>query len=112
MFDAIVVGARCGGSPTALLLAQHAYRVLLVHNPTFPSHTISTHWIWPLGMACLKRWGLRDRVLATNCPPFRTMGLDLGTFQLTGDQPAVDGAAEICVPRRTILDKTLVDATP
>ena len=110
MFDAIVVGARCGGSPTAMLLAQHGYRVLLVDRATFPSDTISTHWIWPLGMACLKRWGLRDRVLATNCPPFRTMGLDLGAFQLTGDQPAVDGAAEICVPRRTILDKILVDA--
>lgn len=110
MFDAIVVGARCGGSPTAMLLARRGYRVLLVDRATFPSDTISTHWIWQLGMACLKRWGLLDRVLATNCPPFRTMGLDLGVFQLTGNPPAVDGVAEICVPRRTVLDKILVDA--
>jgi len=110
MFDVIVVGARCSGSPTAMLLARHGYRVLLVDRATFPSDTISTHWIWQLGMACLKRWGLLDRVLATNCPPFRTMGLDLGAFQLIGDTPAVDGAAEICVPRRTVLDKILVDA--
>src|SRR5690348_10191732 len=95
--------------PTPVAVTK-PYRVLLVDRATFPSDTISTHWIWPLGMACLKRWGLRDRVLATNCPPFRTMGLDLGAFQLTGDQPTVDGAAEICVPRRTILDKILVDA--
>jgi flavin-dependent dehydrogenase len=110
MFDVIVVGARCGGSPTAMLLAWHGYRVLLVDRVTFPSDTISTHWIWPPGIACLKRWGLYDRVLATNCPPFRTMGLDLGEFQLVGDLPPIDGVAEICAPRRTVLDKLLVDA--
>jgi flavin-dependent dehydrogenase len=110
MFDAIVVGARCGGSPTAMLLARRGYRVLLVDRATFPSDTVSTHWIWQLGTACLKRWGLLDRVLATNCPPFRTMGLDLGAFQLVGDPPGVDGVAEICVPRRMVLDKILADA--
>ena len=110
MFDAIVVGARCAGSPTAMLLARRGYRVLLVDRATFPSDTISTHFIWQLGMACLKRWGLLDRVLATNCPPFRMLGLDLGAFQLIGEPPAADGMAEICVPRRTVLDKLLVDA--
>jgi flavin-dependent dehydrogenase len=30
MYDAIVVGARCAGSPTAMLLARKGYRVLLV----------------------------------------------------------------------------------
>ena len=110
MFDAIVVGARCAGSPTAMLLGRRGHRVLLVDRATFPSDTISTHFIWQHGMACLKRWGLLDRVLATNCPPFRTMGVDLGAYQLTGDPPAVDGVAEICVPRRTVLDKILIDA--
>jgi 2-polyprenyl-6-methoxyphenol hydroxylase-like FAD-dependent oxidoreductase len=110
MFDAIVVGARCAGSPTAMLLARHGYRVLLVDRATFPSDTISTHYIWQQGTACLKRWGLLDRVLATNCPPFRMLGLDLGAFQLIGDTPEVDGATEICVPRRTVLDKILLDA--
>jgi flavin-dependent dehydrogenase len=110
MFDAIVVGARCSGSPTAMLLARRGYRVLLVDRATFPSDTISTHFIWQLGMACLKRWGLLDRVLATNCPPFRTVGLDLGAFQLIGDPPGANGAEEICVPRRTVLDRILVDA--
>ena len=28
MYDAIVVGARCAGSPTAMLLARKGYRVL------------------------------------------------------------------------------------
>lgn len=109
MYDAIVVGARCAGSPTAMLLARRGYRVLLVDRATFPSDTISTHYVWQQGTACLNRWGLLDRVLATNCPPFRTLGLDLGAFQLVGDTPAVDGVAEICVPRRTVLDKLLLD---
>ncbi|MBV8120744.1 MAG: NAD(P)/FAD-dependent oxidoreductase [Alphaproteobacteria bacterium] len=110
MFDAIVVGARCAGSPTAMLLARLGYRVLLVDRATFPSDTISTHWIWQLGLASLKRWGLLDRVLATNCPLIPRIGLDLGTFQLAGDLLPADGIAAACVPRRTVLDKILVDA--
>jgi flavin-dependent dehydrogenase len=38
------------------------------------------------------------------------MGLDLGDFQLIGDLPPIDGVAEMCVPRRTVLDKLLLDA--
>ena len=110
MFDAIVVGARCAGSPTAMLLARDGHRVLLVDRATFPSDTISTHWIWQLGLACLKRWGLLDRVLATNCPLISKMGMNLGAFQLIGDLLPGDGVAATCVPRRTVLDKILVDA--
>src|SRR5712675_1991721 len=42
-YDVIVVGARCGGSPAAMLLARSGYRVLLVDKATFPSDTMSTH---------------------------------------------------------------------
>jgi len=48
--------------------------------------------------------------LATNCPPIPRLGLDLGAFQLAGDLPPGDGIAAACVPRRTVLDKILVDA--
>src|SRR6185503_7852233 len=40
-FDVIVVGARCAGSPTAMLLARKGYKVLVVDKATFPSDTIS-----------------------------------------------------------------------
>ena len=36
MYDAIIVGARCAGSPTAMLLAQKGYRVLLVDRDKYP----------------------------------------------------------------------------
>ena len=45
MHDAIVVGARCAGSPTAMLLARQGYQVLLVDRATFPSDTMSIHCI-------------------------------------------------------------------
>ena len=65
MFDVIIVGARCAGSPTAMLLARRGFKVLLVDRATFPSDTISTHILWPHGAEILGRWGLLDRLAAT-----------------------------------------------
>ncbi|MBE3559634.1 MAG: NAD(P)/FAD-dependent oxidoreductase [Ktedonobacteraceae bacterium] len=110
MYDAIVIGARCAGSPTAMLLAQKGYRVLLVDKMTFPSDIMSTHYIHPVGIASLKRWGLLDRVKRSNCPPVRRILFDFGSFTLSGATLPTDGVAEAYVPRRKILDKILVDA--
>ena len=64
-YDVIVVGARCAGASTAMLLARKGYRVLAVDRATFPSDTVSTHLIHPPGLAAMKRWGLYDRLVAT-----------------------------------------------
>jgi flavin-dependent dehydrogenase len=108
-YDAIVVGARCAGSPTAMLLARKGYRVLLVDRATFPSDTISTHIVQPLAAAALSRWGLLDRLTATNCPPIDTYAFDFGPIVLRGAPGTVDAPVSYC-PRRTVLDKLLVDA--
>jgi len=63
MYDVIVVGARCAGAPTAMLLARKGYRVLLVDRDTFPSDIMSTHYIHLPGIARLKNWGLLDRLV-------------------------------------------------
>jgi flavin-dependent dehydrogenase len=110
MYDAIIVGARCAGSPTAMLLAGKGYKVLLVDRATFPSDTISTHLVWQPGIAHLKRWGLLGRVIASNCPPQPKFAFDVGDFALTGHPPPFEGVNESCMPRRKILDKILVDA--
>lgn len=110
MYDAIVVGARCAGSPTAMLLARKGYRVLLLDKDGFPSDTLSTHYIHQSGVARLRRWGLLDRVLASNCPPVREMLLDVGPFALCGAPTPADGVAEGYAPRRTVLDQILVEA--
>ncbi|MFG2333108.1 NAD(P)/FAD-dependent oxidoreductase [Streptomyces sp. NPDC048604] len=107
--DVIVIGARCAGSPTAMLLARLGHKVLLVDRATFPSDTISTHLIHPPGLAALDRWGLLDRVIATGCPPVGTYAFDLGHFVIAGS-PAGDGFDVSYAPRRTVLDKILLDA--
>ena len=65
MYDAIIIGARCAGSPTAMLLAQKGYKVLLVDKTGFPSDTPSTHFLWHAGVARLKHWGLLDQYEST-----------------------------------------------
>ena len=111
MYDAIVVGARCGGSPTAMLLARQGCKVLLVDKATFPSDTISTHILWPHGAEVLARWGLLGTLAATGAPPIcRRMTFDVGPFALRGAIPdANDGKGGFC-PRRTVLDNMLVKA--
>ena len=108
-FDAIVVGARCAGSPTAMLLARKGFKVLVVDRATFPSDTISTHLIHPPGVAALKEWGLLDRLLATGCPGIDTYAFDFGPVTIAG-APGTDEAPLAYAPRRTVLDKLLVDA--
>ena len=108
MYDAIVVGARCAGSPTAMLLARKGYRVLLLDKSTFPSDIMSTHYIHPPGVERLRRWGLLDAVWASNCPRIAKTTLYFGEAPFT--PPAPPGAPEACCPRRTVLDKILVDA--
>ena len=77
-------GARCAGSPTAMLLARKGYNVLVVDRATFPSDTISTHLVHPPGVAALRRWGLLDRLVATGCPPIDTYAFDFGPFTIAG----------------------------
>ncbi len=108
-YDAIVVGARCAGSSIAMLLARKGYSVLLVDKATFPSDTISTHLVHPPGVAALQRWGLLDRLVATGCPPIDTYAFDFGPFTISG-APGTIEAPVAYGPRRTLLDRLLVDA--
>jgi 2-polyprenyl-6-methoxyphenol hydroxylase-like FAD-dependent oxidoreductase len=107
--DVIVVGMRCAGSPTAMLLASKGYRVLAVDRATFPSDTVSTHILHPLGVAALSRWGLLDRLAASGCPSIHTYAYDFGPFTIEGAPGTVEAPVGYC-PRRTILDQQLVEA--
>jgi flavin-dependent dehydrogenase len=110
MYDAIVVGARCAGSPTAMLLARKGYRVLLVDSARFPSDTMSTHALKVAAAARLERWGLLDRIADTNCPAILRGTLDFGPLRLSGSAPPLDDVSVAYCVRRTLLDKILVDA--
>ncbi|MDB5065402.1 MAG: oxidoreductase [Chloroflexi bacterium] len=109
MYDAIVIGSRCAGSPTAMLLAHRGHRVLLVDRAVLPRDTLSTHFIHPPGVACLARWGMLDQVVATGCPPVSHTTLAFEDLTLTGSSPAIDGITASYAPRRTVLDRVLLD---
>jgi flavin-dependent dehydrogenase len=109
-YDAIIVGARCAGSPTAMLLARKGYRVLVVDRASFPSDTLSTLVIHAPGVAALRRWGVLDQVTSSGCPPIGTYSFDFGPFVIAGTPRLHDGISTAYAPRRTVLDKILVDA--
>jgi 2-polyprenyl-6-methoxyphenol hydroxylase-like FAD-dependent oxidoreductase len=109
-YDAIVVGARCAGSPTAMLLARKGYRVLVVDRSTFPSDTVSTHFIHAPGVDALRRWGILDKIVASGCPAVDTYSFDFGPITISGTPLPAGGSATAYAPRRTVLDTLLVDA--
>ncbi|MEV5574318.1 NAD(P)/FAD-dependent oxidoreductase [Spirillospora sp. NPDC052269] len=110
MYDVIVVGARCAGAVTAMLLARAGHKVLLLDRARFPSDTVSTHYIHQPGLAHLHRWGLLDEVLATGCPSLTRVCADLSGARLTGQAPMLGVVTGGCAPRRHILDHILVRA--
>jgi flavin-dependent dehydrogenase len=108
MFDAIIIGARCGGSATAMLLARQGHSVLVVDRAEFPSDTFSTHFVTAPGTALLDRWGVSPRLEERGVPFFDHILLNVaGNVMNTTD---VFGPLRVCSPRRTDLDTVLRDA--
>src|SRR5215475_7516275 len=110
MYDVIIVGARAAGASTAMLLARRGLKVLVVDRASFPSDTLSTHQLQLPGAARLARWGLLDAVLEASTPVTRDVRFDQGDAVITGRYPAYQGVEAMCSPRRTLLDRVLVDA--
>jgi flavin-dependent dehydrogenase len=107
--DVIVVGSRCAGASVARLLAQRGHDVLLADRAHFPSDIVSTHSIAGGGVTQLRRWGLMESVLETNVPFVPGFTLTIGPHELRnpmGEDPQRGSVS----PRRTVLDKLLVDA--
>ena len=105
MYDVIVVGARCAGAPTAMLLARNGYRVLLCDRATFPSDTVSNGMFNSPGLPYLQRWGLLDRLKETGVPPVRA-----GMTFVFGQRFRTEYAEPTYAPRRLVLDHLLVQA--
>ncbi|MBM0275899.1 NAD(P)/FAD-dependent oxidoreductase [Micromonospora tarensis] len=111
MYDVIVVGARCAGSPTAMLLAREGFKVLLLDRAAFPSDSpVSTHLVHPPGIRRLRDWGLLDELHASGCPPIREYGLKTGSVDLMAPLPPDEDVDLAYAPRRVVLDQILVNA--
>ncbi len=112
MLDVIVVGARCAGASTGMLLSKAGLRVLLVDKATLPSDTLSTHMIHESGISRLGDWEphLVAQVRASGCPPIAASTTDLGDFRYSARHWPSNGNVEAFCPRRTVLDPILLDA--
>ena len=108
-YDAVVVGARCAGSPVAARLAEQGWKVLLVDREPPPANTLSTHVLFPNTLARLRELGALQRIEAEHrLNPIeyavRILGSETaGTFSPVG---GFDRGAAITRP---VLDKALLE---
>lgn len=109
-YDAIVVGARCAGATTAMLMAQKGMRVLLVERGAPGTDTLSSHNLTRGAVKQLVRWGLSDRLMDQGTPPITRTTFQFGETVLPLDVRPVENAPGLMGTRRAILDATLVDA--
>src|SRR3974377_1075122 len=77
-YDAVIIGARCAGAATALLLARAGAKVLLVDRQASGPDTISTHALMRCAVVQLNRWELIPRLLATGTPAIRSTTFHYG----------------------------------
>src|SRR5262245_12043439 len=92
-YDVVVVGARCAGAATAMLLARGGASVLVVEQGSRGADTLSTLALMRGGVLQLARWGLLDAIRAAGTPR-----IDLTTFHYG------DGAVEIPIKPRGGVD--------
>src|SRR5215475_1891382 len=108
-FDVVIVGARCAGAATALLLARAGARVLVVDRGD-GSDTTSTHALMRGGVLQLHRWGVLPAIVRAGTPEVRSTTFSYRDQDVTvAIEPKFDVSA-LYAPRRTLLDRVLVDA--
>jgi flavin-dependent dehydrogenase len=109
-YDVIVVGARCAGAATAMLLAREGCDVLLVDRARAGSDTLSTHGLMRGGVLQLHRWGLLERIEAAGTPPVRKVVFDYPDERVPITIKPSPGVDALYAPRRTVLDPVIADA--
>lgn len=109
-FDAIVVGARCAGAATAMLLARAGHRVLIVDRGRYGTDTLSTHALMRGAVLQLHRWNVLPAVIAAGTPPVQAATFFYGDESVSVPIAPRDGIDALYAPRRYLLDRLLVDA--
>jgi 2-polyprenyl-6-methoxyphenol hydroxylase-like FAD-dependent oxidoreductase len=109
-YDVLVVGARCAGAATAMLLARKGLRVLLIDRGSYGTDTTSTHALMRGGVLQLHRWGILPRLKSAGTPAVRETTFHYGDETVTVPIKPCGGIDALYAPRRTLLDSMLVDA--
>ena len=109
-YDAIIVGARCAGSADSGAAGPQG----LPRPRGRPRDVPERHRFHPRDAATRRRRArpLGDSSIASrrpDCPPIHTYTFDFGPVTISGAPGTTDTPVAYC-PRRTVLDKLLVDA--
>jgi 2-polyprenyl-6-methoxyphenol hydroxylase-like FAD-dependent oxidoreductase len=108
-YDAVIVGARCAGTPAAARLAERGWSVLLVDREPPPADTLSTHCLFPNTLARLRQLGALERIEAEH----RLNPVDYAVRVLgreaAGPFTPVDGFDGMCCLTRPVLDPALLE---
>ena len=110
-YDCVLVGARCAGAATAMLLARRGLRVLAVDRRPYGADALSTHALMRAGVLQLHRWGLIGALRAAATPEIRTTTFHYGDDAVAIPITARGGVDALYAPRRTVLDRVLADAS-
>ena len=109
-YDAIVIGARCAGAATAMLLARRGLRVLAVDRDRYGTDTLSTHALMRGGVLQLHRWGILEELRVAGTPTVRSTSFHYADDVVDVQIKPQDGIDGLYAPRRTVIDRLLVDA--
>ena len=109
-YDVVIVGARCAGAATALLLARRGLRVLAIDRGRYGSDTVSTHALMRAGVLQLARWGVLDGIKAAGTPVVRSTSFHYGDEIVAVQIKPQNDIEGLYAPRRTVIDRVLVDA--
>ena len=105
-YDILIVGARVAGASLALLLGQRGHRVLLIDRDTFPSDTLSTHYVGGPGIVAMRQLGVLADVEAVG---FRRLARNRTWVEdCLFEAPAGPAGAYGLAPRRDALDSILI----
>ena len=108
-YDAIVVGARCAGSPLAARLAESGRSVLLVDREPPPADTLSTHAVFPNTVERLAVLGALERIEARHRLNPLEYGATILGHEINGPFTSVGEFDRMLCITRPVLDRALLD---
>jgi len=107
-YDAVIVGARCAGSPLAARLAGRGWSVLLIDREPPPANTVSTHMVYPNTVARLAEIGALERIEAGHRLNPMTFSVSVLGEDFEGPFTPVGGFDKMLSITRPVLDEALL----
>jgi 2-polyprenyl-6-methoxyphenol hydroxylase-like FAD-dependent oxidoreductase len=93
-----------------MLLARRGLRVLVVDRDRYGTDTLSTHALMRGGVLQLHRWGILEALRAAGTPTVRSTSFHYADDVVDVQIKPQDGIDGLYAPRRTVIDRLLVDA--